>query len=149
MTNPKTPPTDSEIMAQLEADAELDRLKHLTPAEVTAEIRADGGDPEAIGARGAALAKRLLAERALDWKARAGARKDELEKSIGEWPSFATMPRDEMLARVRAANADPRLSGPIVAAFRKRGEEEVTDDELRALLEAIEVIRRTSPRKGE
>ncbi len=148
MTKPKAPRTDAEILDQLEADAELDRVKHLTPAEVAAEVRADGGNPEAIGARGAALAKKLLAERALDWKARAGARKDAMDSSIGQWPSFATMPRDEMLARVRAARSDARFSAPIVSAFRKRDEGDVTDEELRALLEAIEVIARTDPRKG-
>jgi hypothetical protein len=149
VTKPKKPRPDSEIVDQLEADAELDRIKHLTPDEVAAEIRADGGDPEAIATRGAALANKLLAERALDWKARAAARKGEMDTSIGEWPSFATMPREEMLKLVRAADADPRFSGPVVSAFRKRGEEDVTDEELRALLEAIEVIRRTLPPKGE
>jgi len=138
----KKPKTDAEVFDQLHADAELDRIKHLTPDEVSAEIRADGGDPEAIGARGAALAAKLLAERALDWKTRAARRKEAMDRSIGEWPSFKALSRPELLARIHTARSDARFSAPVVAAFRKRGEEDVSDDELRAILEEIEVVRR-------
>ncbi len=142
MMSTKKPRTDAEILDQLQADAELERIKRLTPAEVSAEIRAAGGDPEAIGARGAALAARLLAERGLDWKTRANARKGAMARSVGEWPSFKALSRTELLARIHTARADARFAAPVVAAFRKRGDEDVSDDELRALLEEIEVLRR-------
>lgn len=142
MTKPKKPRTDATVLDQLDADAELARIKHLTPDELAAEVRADGGDPDAIGARGGALAKRLLAERALHWKTRADGRRDAMDKSIGSWPTFAAMPRAELLARVHAARNDARFTEPVVAAFRKRGEDDFTDDELRALLEELEVLRR-------
>jgi hypothetical protein len=138
----KKPRTDAETFDLLQADAELDRIKHLTSSEVQAEIRADGGDPKGIGARGAALAAKLLAERGLDWKTRANARKESLGKAVGAWPSFAGLSRDELRARVQAARTDARFAAPVVAAFRKRNEEEASDDELRALLEEIEVLRR-------
>ncbi len=149
MTKPKKPRTDAEILDQLADEAELDRIKQQTPGDAAAEMRAAGGNPEAVGARGAALAKILLAERTLDWKTRASARKDAMDKSIGEWPSFATMPREELMARVNAARASARFSVPVVAMYRKRGDEDVTDEELRSLLEAIEVLRRLEPPKDE
>jgi hypothetical protein len=134
--------TDAETWDAIQAEMELDRIKSLTPEEVNAEIRAAGGDPEAIGQRGAELAKKLLAERGMDWKARAAARRAETEKRAGAMPSFAAMPRTELLARIAAARSDKRFSAPVVAAFRKRREEEASDDELRALLEEIELLRR-------
>jgi hypothetical protein len=149
VTKPKKPRTDAEIFDQLADEAELDRIKQQTPDEAAAELKGAGGDPGAVAARGAALAKILLAERKLDWKTRASARKDAMDKSIGEWPSFATMPRKELMARVDAARASARFSAPVVAMYRKRGDEEVTDDELRSLLEAIEVLRRLEPPKDE
>jgi hypothetical protein len=124
------------------AETELDRIKHLSSAELDAEIRADGGDPEAIGRRGAALAQKLLAERKVDWKTRAKARAAETAKKVGEWPSLVGLARDELLARLRAAQSDARFSAPVVAAFRKRAPEEASDDELRAIAEEVEVLRR-------
>jgi hypothetical protein len=138
----KKPMTDADLWDRLAADAELDRIKNLSLADVDAEIRAHGGDPETIGREGAALAAKHLPERALDWKSRAMGRKEAMDRSIGEWPRLGALPRAELLGLVRAARADVRFMAPVVAAFRKRGEEDATDDELRAVLEEIEVLRR-------
>jgi hypothetical protein len=136
------PKTDKQLWDSLQADAELERIKHLSVEALEAEVRADGGDPDAIGRRGAALAKERLAERGLDWKARAKDRAAETTRRAGAWPSFGQIPRAELRARIDAARADARFSAPVVAAFRKRSAEAATDDELRALLEEIEVLRR-------
>jgi hypothetical protein len=138
----KKPMTDADLWDRLAADAELDRIKNLSLAEVDAELRAHGGDPEAIGRAGAALAAKHLPERALDWKSRAKGRKEAMDRSIGEWPRFGALPREELLALVSAARADARFMAPVVAAFRKRREEEATDDDQRAVQEEIEVHRR-------
>ena len=140
--------TDRQVWDELQADAELDRIKHLTTAELEAEVRADGGDPVAIRQRGAALAAKVLPERAVDWKSRAKARLDELKKRVGEWPSFAGLSRNELLARLRAAQADPGLSGPVALAFRKRSAEDATDEELREILEEIAVLRKLAEKDG-
>lgn len=142
MTDKKKKRSDAETWDAIQAEMEKDRIEALSDDEVAAEIRAAGGDPEAIGRRGAELAKKLLAERGLDWKARAAARRAEMDKRAGEVPSFAAMDRKALLARIAAARADKRFSAPVVAAFRKRREEEASDDELRALVEEIEVLRR-------
>ena len=71
-----------------------------------------------------------------------------MDRSIGEWPHLGALPRVDLLDLVRAARADARFMAPVVAAFRKRGEEEATDEELRAVLEEIEVLRRMHA-KGE
>jgi len=139
--------TDRQVWAELRADAELDRIKHLSTAELEAEVRADGGDPEAIRRRGAALAAKLLPEREVDWKSRARSRLEELKKKVGEWPSFAGLSRSELLARLRAMESDPGASG-LVLAFRKRSGDEPTDDELRAILDEIAVVRRLEEKDG-
>jgi hypothetical protein len=146
---PRKPKSSAELWDKLQADADLDRLKHLSSSDLDAEIRAAGGDPDAIGRRGAALATKHLPERTLDWKERAKARKDAMDRSVGEWPQLAGLSRKDLLERLRAARIDARFSAPIVAAFRKRTEEESTDDELRAILEEIEVLRRLHPPKDE
>jgi hypothetical protein len=143
------PKSVRQAWESLTADAELDRIKHLSSAALDAEIRADGGDPAAIGGRGAALAKKLLGERGLDWKSRAKGRAAEATKRIGSWPSFAGLVRGELLARLETLRTDARFSAPVVAAFRKRTAEEASDDELRAILEEVEVLRRLHHPKGE
>jgi hypothetical protein len=145
----KKPKTNAELWDTLQADAELERIRHLSSADLDAEIRASGGDPDAIGQRGVALAAKHLPERALDWKTRAQGRKEAMDRSVGEWPRFGALPRTELLALVRAARTDTRFSAPVVMAFRKRGEEEATDEELRAVLEEIEVLRRLHAAKKD
>jgi hypothetical protein len=142
MTKAKKQKTDAELFDELEAAAELERIKNLSADEVAAEVLADGGDPGAIGARGAALAAAMMPERQLEWTDRAAKRSAAMDERIGAWPVFATMSRADMEARVETARRDARFSAPVVSAYRKRGEGELTDDELRALLEEIEVLRR-------
>jgi hypothetical protein len=72
-----------------------------------------------------------------------------MDRSVGAWPRFTDLPREELLARIHAARADARFSAPVVTAFRKRREEEATDEELRAVLEEIEVLRRLHGPKDE
>jgi hypothetical protein len=63
-----------------------------------------------------------------------------------ERPSFAAMARDELLALVAAARADVRF-GAVLASFHKRADTEASDDELRDLLEQIEIVRRLDEKK--
>ncbi len=65
--NEKPKRSPAEVWALLEKEAiqeEADRVAALSPEELDAELAAQGIDPKAARERGAALAARLLAERA-------------------------------------------------------------------------------------
>jgi hypothetical protein len=138
--------TDEELLAaiqQAEADDDLAEIEAMSPDELNASIRADGGDPEAIGARGAKLAEELLARRKrLRWQAKAHGDMGRAFAKMQEAPRTPALPRAELLARIEAARVDARFRGSIAAAFRKRTADESTDDELRGLLDEIEMLRK-------
>jgi hypothetical protein len=133
--------TDAELVDALAAEAELERIGALSKDDVKAELRVAGFDPDATGRRGEELAQRLLAKRAGGWKDQARAARDAMRARAGDWPSFGAMARSELLALVQAARTDGRY-GAVLASFHKRGDEAATDEELRDLLEQIEVVRR-------
>jgi hypothetical protein len=137
--------TDEELLAaieQAEADDDLAELAAMSPAELDASIRADGGDPEAIRARGLRLVEELMERRErLAWQAKArGDMQSAFAKMAGA-PKTPKLPRRELLDRIEAARSDGRFQAPLAAAFRKRTAEESTDDELRRLLDEIEMLR--------
>ena len=135
--------TDAELWDALGADAELEAVRGMSEDAVDDELRAGGGDPEAIGRRGAALADFMLAQHDQDWQARAKKRQARMKERAGDWPDFGAMPRPELIARVQAARNDARFANaPVVVAFRKRKNEEASEQELREILEEIEVLKR-------
>jgi hypothetical protein len=129
-------------IAEAELDDDIAEIEAMTPAELDAKIRAEGGDPVAIGERGARLAEELLARRKrLQWQAKA---RGDMEAALAKMeavPKTPKLPRGELIDRIEAARHDARLRAPIAAAFRKRTAEESTDDELRRLLDEIEMLR--------
>ena len=125
-----------------EADADLAEIAAMTPAELDAKIRAEGGDPVAIGERGARLAEELLARRKrLQWQAKARGNMEATLAKMATAPKTPKLPRKELIDRIEAARHDARLRAPIAAAFRKRTAEKSSDDELRRLLDEIEMLR--------
>jgi len=128
---------------QIDADDDLAAIEAMAPADLDASIRASGGDPDAIGARGARLAEELLARRKrLRWQAKAHGDMASALAKMNEAPRTPKLPRGELLARVEAARDDARFRAPIAAAFRKRTADESTDEELRGLLDEIEMLRK-------
>jgi hypothetical protein len=138
--------TAEEVLRAIDAtedDAALAEIKAMSEEELDASIRADGGDPDAIGERGARLAEELLARRKrLRWQAKARGDMDAALAKMREAPRTPALPRAELIARLEAARSDPRFAAPVTAAFRKRPAEESTDDELRRLLDEIEMLRK-------
>jgi hypothetical protein len=137
--------TDEELLAAIEragADGDLAEIEAMSPAALDASIRADGGDPEGIAARGLRLVEELtLRRKRLAWQAKAHGDMHGALGKMAEAPKTPKLPRDELLKRVNAARADGRFHAPIAAAFRKRTAEESTDEELRGLLDEIEMLR--------
>jgi hypothetical protein len=137
--------TDEQLLAaieQSEADDDLAEIEAMSPAELDASIRAEGGDPEGIRARGVRLIEELMERRQrLAWQAKARGDMEGAFAKMAEAPKTPKLPRPELLAKIEAARSDGRFKAPLAAAFRKRTAEESTDDELRRLLDEIEMLR--------
>ena len=139
----RSPEEILRAIEQTEADADLAEIAAMSPGELDAKIRAEGGDPVAIGERGARLAEELLARRKrLRWQAKAHGEMGRALAKMKEAPKTPKLPRAELLARIEAARTDLRFRAPVAAAFRKRTAEESSDEELARLLDEIEMLRK-------
>jgi hypothetical protein len=146
VTDPKTPQkrTGAELwkaLQEAEAQDDMNEVLAMSEAELDADIRANGGDPDAIGNAGAALVKELLERRQrLAWHG-------EMDDKVADFQAVAAasrttekLPRPELLRRLAAARTDPRFATPVAALFQKKTPEASTDEELQALLEQIELL---------
>lgn len=137
-----TPKSDAEILAFFDESLARDVLDPAYPiADVQAEIRKAGGDPVAIGARGAALAKNLLDKRRLSWQDRARERSAGWAQELSALSDIPRLSRKETIAHITALRSDPALA-PIVANFHKRKPEDSSDEELHQIRLEMEILRR-------
>jgi hypothetical protein len=145
---PKTPkPRDAVALWKAIQDSavadEIDEIVSMSDAELDAEIKANGGDPAAIRARGQALANTLFARRARNaWHDDAGAKLDAFRRDAAASRTKELLPRAELLRRLEAARSDPRFATPVAALFRQKSAAASTDEELQALLDQIELLRK-------
>jgi hypothetical protein len=120
---------------------ELAEIEAMSDEELDAHIRANGGDPEAIRASGAAFVKELLAAREANAWRQAVAKKNEAARAIvDEKKKGPKLSRDELLSRLRRARNDPRFAEPVAALFHGKSEQASTDEELQALIDQIELL---------
>ena len=141
-----------EAIEEMEMEDALDDVKKMSDEEVSRSIAADGGDPKAIGARGAALAATLLERRKRQvWQVdphekleAARAKIGEIEKASASRPRLS---RAAMIARIDEARRDATFAAKLAA--RKGGTDEATDDELDDLLRQLEILRATRDERDE
>lgn len=144
--------TPAEVLRAIEEQRwkdEAARIAALSDAEVDAEIRADGGDPQAIRARGKAFVDQLLAPREEPgWRERAKAKLEAVRALADKWDApRPRLSRKEIEQRIEAARHDARFAQPVAALFRKRSMEESSDEELLEMLDEIELLRRLADEK--
>jgi hypothetical protein len=138
---PKKPHSDDELLARLDASLAEDVLTDVfTDADVAAALREAGGDPDAIGRRGAELAKELLERRRLAWQEAARRKRDRASGLFLSGPDFSRLPRSEMLRQLEQARRDPRIGKPVNMLYHKRKPEDVSDEELRQLLGEVDAL---------
>jgi hypothetical protein len=123
-----------------EADDDVHEVMAMSEAELDAYIRANGGDPDAIGAAGEALAKEMLAKQ--ERNAPVHARLDAFRALAAEQRSRPRekLSRGDLIDRLKAARNDPCFDAPVAALFRDKSPEASTDEELWALLDQIELL---------
>ena len=143
----KRPRSDAEVLEEIEAlemDDALDDVKAMSDEEVSRSIAKDGGEPSAIGARGAALAAKLIERRKRQlWQVDAHEKLDAARAKIGasdeERGKRGRLSRAEMIARIDDARRDATFAAKLAA--RKGGTDEASDDELADLLAQLEILR--------
>jgi hypothetical protein len=125
-------------LEESEAMDDLEEIEALSDEELDARIRAAGGDPEAIRARGKAFAGAQLAksEASRVMLERLEAFRVEAARKRGG----PALPRAALLERLEQARRDPRFATPVAMLFRQKSAEASTDAELQALVESLELL---------
>ena len=122
-------------------DDEIEEIASMSDEELDASIRADGGDPAAIRARGEAFVAELIAQREqTKWHGEMHAKLAAFRADAAASRTTTPLPREEILRRLDEARRDPRFSGPVAALFRQKTLEESTDAELQALVDQIALL---------
>ena len=129
-----------KALRDTEADDDVAEVMAMSEAELDAYLRDNGGDPDAIGAAGEALAKELHAKRERHAPTHTRDRRLPRPRRRAVAPARAELSRAQLLARLDAARRDPRFQAPVAALFRDKSPEASTDLELWALLDRIELL---------
>jgi len=152
VTDPKkrTPSELLDAIHDMHLDDELERIAALSDDEVAGEIRELGGDPDAIGQRGADFVKAQMAriKARTEFDEKAAARISTALGAADKAPKTPALPRKELLAMIDRAMKQPRFAQPIAMAFKKRKREAASDEELRTLLDRIAQIEAIAQAEG-
>jgi hypothetical protein len=138
----RTPDETWKALERQAREAEIDRFRAKTGAEVDASLRASGHDPARVRAEGEALAQKLRADRErLAWQVTAAEGLARAQAKLdARGATYAGMSRADLLDRLAAARKNPKLAQPVAVLFRNRKPEEASEEELRALLEEIDAL---------
>ncbi len=152
MNDRNTPKRDGvalwKAIEQSRIDDEVEEILAMSDAELDDFIRKNGGNPEAIRASGVALAKELGERRERNaWHAGANAKLETFRKTAEASRTKEKLPRPEILRRLEIARNDARFATPVAALFKNKTTEASTDEELQALLDQIELLRKLDEKK--
>ena len=147
----RAPEETLSVMHEASLDDLVDEIDAMSPAEVDRELDASGGDAAGTARRAEAQIAALKERGArLSWQDEARAKLDANRKTFAAVRARRPkLPREELLARIAAAETDARSAAPIVTFFRKRTTAETTDEELEALLDEIETAKEMASAKKE
>jgi hypothetical protein len=143
--------TDRTLFRAL-LDLQSDPLNSDIPDDVLDEmVRAEGGDPEALGKDTRAFVETETERRRLAWQDAARKKGERLkQKAEAGQRSREGKSADELLAEIEALKADPKLEQPIALAARKRKPgEKPAPEELRMLLESLDKLRAIASDDGD
>lgn len=122
---------DAALHALLDSISSDVLTPHVSDADVAAEIREQGGDPDAIGERGRNAAEALLALRRIDQPARWAALRT---------PKAAVSPRRQLLlTEIEAGRTDRRFADLLESRGLDAGE--ATEEELWEVLGLLRELR--------
>jgi hypothetical protein len=133
---------DSDALESVVSELAGDLLDRRMPlAAVEGSLRAAGVDPDRLRDDGLQLATQLLERRRLFWQEEARRRIANRAPLVARIAQLASMTKDDLLLRLGDLRGDPALGPSVAAAFRKRKPEESSAEELRELLQEVELLR--------
>ncbi len=122
--------SDKAVLAALEESVATDLLTDAyTDDEIDQLIRARGGDPAAIGARGAALGAELARARRLAWQDAAKKKKRVMEAAVARSGAIPPLSSSDPIPAILSLAAQVGVS----VNFSGRKREETTREELEKL----------------
>jgi len=122
---------------------DMEEILAMSDDQLDAHIQSQGGDPAAIRARGRAFVNDLIEKRArTEWHGEAATKLGAFREIAAASRTTEKLPRAELRRRLDVARNDPRFATPIAALFRQKTVEASTDEELQALLDQIELLRK-------
>lgn len=151
MSAPKSPPPSPprgpvalyKAIQDAEVDDDVDEIFSMSDADLDAYIAENGGDPGRIRAAGRTLAENLFAQRARTaWHDDAHAKLGAFQALAAASRTIERLPRAELLRRLDLARNDARFSTPVAALFRQKTADASTDEELQALLDQIDLLKK-------
>lgn len=139
-TKPKNEDDALRLFTESLADDTL--TDRVSADEFDQDLRDAGGDPAAIGKRGAALVQALLEKRRLAWQDAARSKQETFRSRAAERGAAARprRTREAKLSSINAYRADPAMGNAVTVSFRKRKPEESTDEELDEMLDELELL---------
>lgn len=130
--------SDRAVLAALEESLAEDLLTDAyTDDEIDQLIRARGGDPAAIGARGAALGAELARARRLAWQDAAKKKKKVMEGAVAKPGAIPPFPSDDPIPAILSLAA--QIGVTVNLSGRKR--EETTPEELEKLWRKLHEVK--------
>jgi hypothetical protein len=139
MSAKKDPAALWRVLKEQEIEDDIDEISAMSDDELDRYIASEGGDPAAIRARGKALGEKLAA-RQEEWKKEMTEKLESVRAEAASLRQRARLARSELLARLDIARNDPRFQEPVATLFQKKALEASTDEELQALVDAIELL---------
>ncbi len=142
----RTPEETLNVMREADLDDLVDEVEAMSPAEVARVLDANGGDATGTAKRATAQIAAIQERRArLSWQDEARAKLDAHRETFASVRARRVkLPREKMLEKLREVETDTRFATQMTTFFRKRTSAEMTDDELEAMLDEIEMARETS-----
>lgn len=135
------PETERDLVDAL-AEAFEHAEADLSIEEVDEELRAGGLNPEAVGARLAAVAEQAYRQSPYNWRQRAAAERAEADRRLREkLAAKRLLSREETLREIQAITS---RSSELRAQAHFRNFEHATDEDLAGLLADLQLLEETA-----
>jgi hypothetical protein len=135
----KDPTALWRALKEQEIEDDVEEISAMSNEELDRYIAAEGGDPVAIRARGKALGEKLAAQQQA-WTVEMTEKLEALRDEAASLRRRPRLARAELMASLEASREDPRFEAPVATLFQKKAPEASTDEELQALVDAIELL---------
>lgn len=135
----RTPPANNEELLRALGDL-FDQVDAETPEEVDAMLREEGYDPSDLAATFRSIAEQALKASPYNWKNRA-LREMQMERDrLSAKKPSSPLSRPELIVAIQKQISKASLGPSLSAGIYHRNLEELTDEDLKSLLEELQFL---------